>query len=886
MSRNFRELKVEDALLYLDQVKAEFGDRPEIYNEFLEIMKSFKSQEIDTPGVIHRVSTLFKGYGKLIYGFNTFLPEGYKIDVPPELRDQVRGEVRQPRHWGTTGGYRGDTKQASSAGQQQQQQQGSQGGGGGGGPGGGGKKQQQGRDDGTLGVGGGGQSQQQQQQQQSSSQRGGGGAPQEEQLNRTPPEFDNAIAYVTAIKKRFAKEPETYKAFLEVLHTYQREQKGIQEVLTRVAELFRDHADLLREFTYFLPDAAIEPAQRLFLQRAADDADQRSRNRAQQAAEQYSQSNERGGAPPSQGGRKKQPAYRGGPAGGGGDQDYDRVAQPARARGGGQRRGQQYPAGSQSARKRSSSGAGAAATTSAKYGLRGEASATARIAGGGAAAAASSQTQKGRPAAAHKAKRGPPTESLASLRRQAAAARATARKELAEEARVRAVENMPRQLEIDVLRRVRVALLGTDGGPDKFPPADLDIRKRHLRGLALSRPAILQIRPRPNYFLVEKEPPATTGTSNSKWTPVVKLLGTDPKFWTDDSDSDDEPFDVAVANEVEKRRRVKREDAAKEAAAAAPEDDKADKMDVDDDDENEKKAPTVAADDGSAPRGGGVVDAAAAAAPAPVPAASSSLSSEKNNNNNNNNTAEKKPLPRKVPPPPKQVVAKAYPRRARKERLEREAVWRDVLKILDLCVQGVLSADDAETLLTSALEDAVDWGGGGAYPRGEALASDLALLLRKSARLAPTAECANQSVILARRAVAPGRPADPEALKDDLEKAQAFAKAHYAGKSFAPSSVGDAALLLGGPVDLATKTTATAAFSGAAAAGASGASVATTSATAALLAQQQQPAKKPPVGNQGTRAATRRGGRPSTRATSPPPTDVEEVDEDDASLWS
>ena len=80
-------------------------------------------------------------------------------------------------------------------------------------------------------------------------------------------EFDNAIAYVTAIKKRFEHQPETYKAFLEVLHTYQREQKGIQEVLRRVAELFRDHADLLREFTYFLPDAAIEPAQRLFLQR-------------------------------------------------------------------------------------------------------------------------------------------------------------------------------------------------------------------------------------------------------------------------------------------------------------------------------------------------------------------------------------------------------------------------------------------------------------------------------------------------------------------------------------------------------------------------------------------------------------------------------------------
>jgi paired amphipathic helix protein Sin3a len=39
-----KELKVEDALLYLDQVKMEFSDKPHIYNEFLDIMKNFKAQ--------------------------------------------------------------------------------------------------------------------------------------------------------------------------------------------------------------------------------------------------------------------------------------------------------------------------------------------------------------------------------------------------------------------------------------------------------------------------------------------------------------------------------------------------------------------------------------------------------------------------------------------------------------------------------------------------------------------------------------------------------------------------------------------------------------------------------------------------------------------------
>ena len=46
-----RELRVEDALLYLDQVKVEFGDRPHIYNEFLDIMKTLKEDGADGFGL-------------------------------------------------------------------------------------------------------------------------------------------------------------------------------------------------------------------------------------------------------------------------------------------------------------------------------------------------------------------------------------------------------------------------------------------------------------------------------------------------------------------------------------------------------------------------------------------------------------------------------------------------------------------------------------------------------------------------------------------------------------------------------------------------------------------------------------------------------------------
>lgn len=34
----------QDALSYLDQVKYQFQDQPDVYNKFLDIMKDFKSQ--------------------------------------------------------------------------------------------------------------------------------------------------------------------------------------------------------------------------------------------------------------------------------------------------------------------------------------------------------------------------------------------------------------------------------------------------------------------------------------------------------------------------------------------------------------------------------------------------------------------------------------------------------------------------------------------------------------------------------------------------------------------------------------------------------------------------------------------------------------------------
>jgi histone deacetylase complex regulatory component SIN3 len=48
-----RQLNVKDALSYLDQVKLQYHDQTEVYNQFLDIMKSFKSQTyVTVPWVV------------------------------------------------------------------------------------------------------------------------------------------------------------------------------------------------------------------------------------------------------------------------------------------------------------------------------------------------------------------------------------------------------------------------------------------------------------------------------------------------------------------------------------------------------------------------------------------------------------------------------------------------------------------------------------------------------------------------------------------------------------------------------------------------------------------------------------------------------------------
>ena len=78
-------LGVSDALRYLDEVKRTFSSTPNVYGQFLVIMKDFKAQTITTSEVIDQVNALFAGHDALLEGFDQFLPTRYRKKAEPAM---------------------------------------------------------------------------------------------------------------------------------------------------------------------------------------------------------------------------------------------------------------------------------------------------------------------------------------------------------------------------------------------------------------------------------------------------------------------------------------------------------------------------------------------------------------------------------------------------------------------------------------------------------------------------------------------------------------------------------------------------------------------------------------------------------------------------------
>ncbi|EJD05455.1 uncharacterized protein FOMMEDRAFT_118525 [Fomitiporia mediterranea MF3/22] len=187
-----RPLNVGDALFYLDSVKKQFADSPGVYNKFLDIMKDFKNQSIDTPGVIQRVSTLFAGYPQLIEGFNTFLPAGYRIECTFDGNDTNVITVTTPG---------GTTTQSQSA------------------------------DAGSASA----------------------SAVVGDNLPYTHEQIFPAMEYVTKIKQRFAGREELYQEFIDILNSYKRSPVDQDQLAQRIADLFQNSPDLLSGLQNFVP---------------------------------------------------------------------------------------------------------------------------------------------------------------------------------------------------------------------------------------------------------------------------------------------------------------------------------------------------------------------------------------------------------------------------------------------------------------------------------------------------------------------------------------------------------------------------------------------------------------------------------------------------------
>lgn len=73
-------------------------------------------------------------------------------------------------------------------------------------------------------------------------------------------------------QNRFASQPDIYKQFLEILQTYQRDLKPIQDVYAQVTQLFSSAPDLLEDFKQFLPESAAQAKAQAAARQATEDA--------------------------------------------------------------------------------------------------------------------------------------------------------------------------------------------------------------------------------------------------------------------------------------------------------------------------------------------------------------------------------------------------------------------------------------------------------------------------------------------------------------------------------------------------------------------------------------------------------------------------------------
>ncbi|KAL1237439.1 Paired amphipathic helix protein Sin3b [Trichinella pseudospiralis] len=210
-----------EVLAYIEKVRVQFMTNPSVYLEFLETLEEQRKQKIDTLTFVKRLLSLFLDCPHLIVNMKDLLPSGFWLDDRSnhvllmwpngQMMSLSKSDIIAERQAATTSRPQivsSDSTVVSSVMQAAKQP-----------------------------------------------------ANQAEEFNR-------ALAYVNKIKMRYANKPEIYSQFLEILNSYQKcaQQSSIQSAVERakfeeklyktVTKLFSHDADLLSEFTRFLPTAS------------------------------------------------------------------------------------------------------------------------------------------------------------------------------------------------------------------------------------------------------------------------------------------------------------------------------------------------------------------------------------------------------------------------------------------------------------------------------------------------------------------------------------------------------------------------------------------------------------------------------------------------------
>jgi histone deacetylase complex regulatory component SIN3 len=88
-----RPVEFNDALSYVDQVKARFKDQLEIYEAFLKILQAYQKERKTSVDLYDQITKLFQSAPDLVQGFEAFLPPDHYTQLDSFHQAQIQTAV-------------------------------------------------------------------------------------------------------------------------------------------------------------------------------------------------------------------------------------------------------------------------------------------------------------------------------------------------------------------------------------------------------------------------------------------------------------------------------------------------------------------------------------------------------------------------------------------------------------------------------------------------------------------------------------------------------------------------------------------------------------------------------------------------------------------------